>query len=217
MKLKNTLGLSISSLLRIAVAAPVIQLDRRFDGSYCDRVEVGGREITRIRVTPKDINGMLAMKHAVYHNGVYMGDPADEPNYIVRKLLNNSFNTVPDPADSPHVNLTGKCRQLAFDQMQRHQKYIPFGFPPVNHFLSGGLSRSEFMEIRCAETPIERSRLRGFVLSGLPGDRGMAVPIKDPQLELHARAHLAVRRLAKRYEYTANGMIPDTFHKHYYA
>ena len=217
MKLKNTLGLVIASFSRVVVEAPVIQLERRFNGNYEDRVEVGGREITRVRITHESVNGMLAMKHAVYHNGIYMGDPADEPNYIVRKLANNGISGIQGHPDSPHRTLTSEARRLARDMIQQRQRMLPSGISVVDRLVSGGLRRSEFMEIRSAETPIERSRVRGFVLSDLPGDRGVVVPIKDPQLELLARSQLAVRRLAKRYEYTASGMIPDTFHKHYYA
>lgn len=211
MKLKNTLGLVIASFSRIAVEYPVIELSRRFNGDYYVCVAVGGRQIVRFREPQVSRNAMPSFGREIYVS-------LEQDFTDVRKMLSNLPNvgTVGHP-DSAHRTLTSEARRLARDMIQQRQRMLPSGISVVDRLVSGGLRRSEFMEIRSAETPIERSRVRGFVLSDLPGDRGVVVPIKDPQLELLARSQLAARRLAKRYEYTANGMIPDTLHKHYYA
>jgi hypothetical protein len=178
MKLKNTLGLTIAFIVGPRRGNnPVIDCQ----GYIADYViKVAGSVIKRI--PNKSARMLLAPRfagHAIYHDGVYMGDPdifPGEQDRVIQKMLNNMQPMVPNGSrGSSHNSLTTMCR------------------------IAGGLRRGE-LPIISASTSQARSFLNP----------------EQSLFQLWTQGILATRRLAKKYEYTGEGMISHD-HKHYYA
>ena len=211
MKLKNFLGLVIASLTGFCKdGSPVIHFRNSFGRST---IAVGGRVVTSIK--NESIGGMLASKHfghAIYHNDRYMGDAdlglgtEQELTYRnIQKLINNFTPMVP-PLKSCHDTLTTFCRPRGFYQETGLRRYGD------NERMTNGVRRGEFYAIT---NQTDQGRPRLYRMSELPGDRVPATILNYKDYELRTRINKALMELAKKFEFTGEGMFPRDFKRYY--
>ena len=213
MKLKNKLGLVIARSINVPMAKVEPPVIRYGYWMFTNVVKVAGHVITTLRSGPTSGSGMvLRNKHALYRNGVYMGDIGDDEGahleYLYQKLQGNGLSGM----SSCHDTLTSQCRARGFYRETGKRLYgsvgsvghqandtLMTGNPLLNKTLRDGFRRGE-LPVIAAPTTAGRSQLRVSIASYMD--------------ELRLRK--AMFTLASKYEYTAEGMFP-TSRKYYYT